>query len=578
MNNNKKISRHNLIILIVSIIVLIAIGISITMARYKSTGNTDILADIAFWVFEEGFQTGNIMLKDLYPRDQAFEYTFSVSNADGTKVAETSLEYTIYLTATTNLPLEFEVYKDNEKLTGDNIENNIVLDESGQCYVRKIKINNGEFSFNQAKTDNYKLLVTFPIEYKDTEEFEGMIDNIDITVDAKQKIDFESIKTSKKAQIIWEDDNNSTGVRPSIVELTLLRDGVETATKLTANESSNWIVEFTELQKYNEDGEEIPYIVKISPITYYHEPIYSADTLTITNALNITSIKTQKIINVVWDDDNNQAEVRPSELEFVLIKDGIETGTTVTITSHGSWRGSFSNLQKYTSEGREIQYTVRQINQVPNYKLSTYSTDTLTVTNEIDYTTIMTEKTASVIWRDDNNQLGIRPTSVELTLIKDGTVTSTKLTANEESGWLATFTNLQKYTEEGREIVYTVSQSKVSGYQDPIYGGSGLTVTNNPDYTIMTTEKIASIVWDDNNNQSGKRPAEVELTLVKDGTVTSTKLTANEANGWIVIFTSLPKYTETGREIVYKVVQSKLENYQEPTYSRDGLTVTNTIE
>ena len=110
--------------------------------------------------------------------------------------------------------------------------------------------------------------------------------------------------------------------------------------------------------------------------------------------------------------------------------------------------------------------------------------NTLTVTNEIDYTTIMTEKTASVIWRDNNNQLGIRPTSVEITLVKDGVTTSTKLYVNAENGWIATFENLQKYTEEGREITYTISQPQISGYQAPIYDLGGLRVTNNVNYPI----------------------------------------------------------------------------------------------
>lgn len=188
MNSTKKNSRYNLIFLIVAIIICMAIGIIITMARYKSTGNTDILADVAFWVFEEGFQTGNIMLTDLYPREDAFEYSFTISNSDGTKVAETTLEYDIYITSSTNLPLEFEVYKNNGKLSGSNIEDNIVVDASGQNYVRKIKIKNGEFIYNQKKTDNYKLAITFPIEYNENEEFEGMIENINIVVDAKQKI------------------------------------------------------------------------------------------------------------------------------------------------------------------------------------------------------------------------------------------------------------------------------------------------------------------------------------------------------------------------------------------------------
>lgn len=189
MEKNRKTLYRNLIILIVAIILLIIIGIAITMARYRSTGNTEVSAEVAFFVVEEGLQTGNIMLDNLYPREQAFEYDFTVSNTDGTKIAETSIEYEMELRITTNLPLEIDIYKDGSKLTNANdIENNIVLDESGQCYIRKIKIKKGEFTFNQEKTDTYKISVKFPTQYSTNEEYEGMIDHVSIVLDAKQKI------------------------------------------------------------------------------------------------------------------------------------------------------------------------------------------------------------------------------------------------------------------------------------------------------------------------------------------------------------------------------------------------------
>lgn len=189
MEKNKKISYRNLIILIVAIILLIIIGIAVTMARYKSTGTTGANAEVAFFVVKEGFQTGNIVLDNLYPREEAFEYEFTISNTDGTNVAETSIDYNIELRFTTNLPLEIEIYKNNSKLTNaSDIENNIVLDESGQCYIRKIKINNGSFIFNENKTDTYKISAKFLSKYNENEEFEGMIDHVSIAVDAKQKI------------------------------------------------------------------------------------------------------------------------------------------------------------------------------------------------------------------------------------------------------------------------------------------------------------------------------------------------------------------------------------------------------
>lgn len=195
MEKNRKLSYRNLISLIVAIILLVVIGITITMARYKSNGKIETAAEIAFFVVEEGFQAGNIILEDLYPREDPFEYEYTIANTDGTIIAETSIDYTIDMEITTNLPLDIKIYR---KTTNDNnyrelnntdiIENQIQLDQTGQTYVRKIKIKDGSFIFNQSKTDTYKLSATFPIEYNNIEEFEGMIDNVAITLDAKQKI------------------------------------------------------------------------------------------------------------------------------------------------------------------------------------------------------------------------------------------------------------------------------------------------------------------------------------------------------------------------------------------------------
>ena len=481
MRNNKKISYRNLIILIVAIVLLIIVGIAITMARYTSTGSTDIEADIAFYVVEEGFQTGNILLSNLYPREESFEYTFTIANTDGSNVAETSIDYEAYLTFTTNLPLEVEVYKNgsaNPLTAEEDIENNIVLDQSAQCYIRKIKLKKGAFTYSQAKTDSYKLKVTFPIVFIVNQAYEGVIDNVAISINAQQKIDFQSIKAAKTANILWEDEGNRTSVRPAIVELTLMQDGVETTTKLTANAANNWEVEFTNLQKYAEDGHEIIYTIKETQVAYYKEPLYSADGLTVTNVLDIVTIPTQKIVNVVWDDNNNQEAVRPTSLEFILVKDGVDTATTLTVTAANGWSGRLNGLQKYTEDGREIVYTVRQKQTAPNYKEPTYSEDTLTITNEIDYTALNTQKVANVIWVDNNNQEGLRPESVELTLVQDGVETETKLIADADNGWTVTFTGLQKYKADATEIIYTVTEPQVTYYKVPEYSENGLTVTN----------------------------------------------------------------------------------------------------
>lgn len=194
MSNNKKIHVKNLIVFII-ILILIVVGIATTMSRYKSSGETTLSAEVAFYIVEDEYQSdqegleANIFLKDLYPREETFDYQVTVANTDGTNTAETAIEYTLEMEITTNLPLQFHIYKDGNELTNeDDIENKIVLDSTGQTYIRKITIKKGSFNYNESKTDTYKIAVEFPVKYAENEEFESMIDNINIKIDTKQKI------------------------------------------------------------------------------------------------------------------------------------------------------------------------------------------------------------------------------------------------------------------------------------------------------------------------------------------------------------------------------------------------------
>ena len=196
MRTKNKKTYRNLIILIVIIIALIIIGISMTMGRYTGDATAEMTTDIALFVFEEGLQEGSLLLSGLYPREAAFEeFEFTIANTDGEKTAQVSIDYTAELKITTNLPLEIDIYKKTSsegtysKLEDeDEITNEIVLDESEQCYIRKITIKSGSFTHSQAQTDTYKLSVKFPPEYKTEEEFAGMVDHVSIVVDAKQKV------------------------------------------------------------------------------------------------------------------------------------------------------------------------------------------------------------------------------------------------------------------------------------------------------------------------------------------------------------------------------------------------------
>ena len=59
-------------------------------------------------------------------------------------------------------------------------------------------------------------------------------------------------------------------------------------------------------------------------------------------------------------------------------------------------------------------------------------------------------------WKDDEDQAGIRPDSIEVKLWAGKTLEATQ-TVDESDGWTYRFDGLDKYDQQGREITYTVT-------------------------------------------------------------------------------------------------------------------------
>ena len=62
-------------------------------------------------------------------------------------------------------------------------------------------------------------------------------------------------------------------------------------------------------------------------------------------------------------------------------------------------------------------------------------------------------------------------------------------------------------------------------------------------------------VWDDSDNQDGKRPASITVKLLADGKDTGKTLELSEATGWAGSFTELDAQ-KGGKVIDYKVVEA----------------------
>lgn len=190
MIDKKRLLKSLTIILLIAIIIFAINQIRKTLAKYQTEGDAQRDVDVAFWIVDNSFQTERILVEDIYPRQEPFEYTFTVSNfnQEGQK-AETDLEYDITITASTYLPLSYEISKDGVICTKDD---QLYMDNDN-TYYRKIQLlaKDNDFSMdsNINETDTLVMKITFPEEYSSNSEYADLIEDIKIELSARQIID-----------------------------------------------------------------------------------------------------------------------------------------------------------------------------------------------------------------------------------------------------------------------------------------------------------------------------------------------------------------------------------------------------
>ena len=290
-----------------------------------------------------------------------------------------------------------------------------------------------------------------------------------------------------------------------------------------------------------------------------------------------TPAKTEVPVKKVWKDENNQDGKRPTSVTVKLLADGQDTGKTLELTEANGWAGSFKDLDA-DKGGTPIQYTVVEVT-VAGYtsEITGDAASGFTITNSYSPETVDVKATKN--WDDANNQDGKRPTKITINLLADGEkVASKEVQAAADGTWTATFEKLAKY-KAGKEIKYTVTEEAVAEYEATI---TDFTITNK--YAPKGIDYKVTKVWNDANNQDGKRPESVTVQLYKkvgnaDPVAVEGKkltLTAKEKtddNTWVASFTNLPQY-EAGKEITYSIKEVDVPAGYEASVT--GQVVTNT--
>ena len=338
-----------------------------------------------------------------------------------------------------------------------------------------------------------------------------------------------------------------------------------------------WKWSFNDLPKNDEDGKEIEYSISEDVVTDYtseitedsestdpnsedpnseeqeNESTLEIKSFTVTNTYNPD--KTQVNVTKVWDDGDDQDGIRPDSVTVKLLADGEEvTGPddeplTLELSEDNDWTGSFKDLPVTKLVPKET--TPEEPEADPQENPEADDPD---------------EPEENELEKPEENEPE-EPEEIEVPI---------EYTVTEQ-------TDDQVITEEDGPGTYAFD---VSGDVE-----KGFTVTNT--HTPETRTIEVTKVWEDEDDQDGKRPESVTIRLLADGGEVSgtddepMTLELSEDNDWTGSFEDLPKKKD-GVEIEYTVKEDEsnvITGEDAPgTYAYDieesedvdGFTVTNT--
>lgn len=506
---------------------------------------------------------------------QSIQYTVSEAFVSGytDEVTQNGNNYTItntHMPATTELFVT-KTWKDNGNNDGMRPDEITVTahGSDGRSYAKKLNADNQwsvMFSnlpkYANGKTIDYTLTEEAVPGYTSSITHNGKsFTLINTHVDETKNI------TITKA---WNDENNQDGLRPkSITAVVNGSDGSARFVQLF--ESQNWTTSLNNLPKYK-NSTEVQYTVKENAISGYETEIkQTGDSYTITNT-HAPAVVTVSVVKI-WDDENNQDGIRPSLIQVTLT--GSDGSThNAAITKNDGWTYQFKDLPQYKN-GVKIDYTLQEADSNPyTYEIVKGSDGySFTITN--NYVPAAVNVPVTTIWNDDNNRDGIRAKETVITLQGSNGKVYQHIVTDKDS-FATVFEDVPKFFDEGKEVVYTVTQNEVDGYTT--------NVANTDKYTFQITnthepEKLAKTVtkvWDDSNNQDGLRPNTLRIALTgTDGTYIEKNLSA--ANNWTETFEGLYKYFKEGTPIQYTIDEEAVGGYEKEISEKDNLiTITNT--
>ncbi len=311
------------------------------------------------------------------------------------------------------------------------------------------------------------------------------------------------------------------------------------------------------------------------------------------------SSSTFATVSKVWKDNNNIQKLRPSFCTLKLFQnENLYKTLTLTpsnaiVNDPNTWELTIDNLPEYDNLGNKYFYSVEE----DPIKLSNGDKYIPSISKNI-VTNTLSGKTSIIIkkiWRDWNNELKTRPTSLDVDIlnnkdqvVKTVTLTAANATPNDKNIWIITIDNLDKYDENGALYKYHIrehyTEKMQANYLEPEYDKTGLIVSNKgyfipdnpwtpndpitpqdkyPDYQITVHKNIL--------NSSNKPATAADFDKIK--------LDANGTYKFPIILRAYEiNYKTDSNGHVYEEYGKPLDKYYKGTLTNKGDLVFNNID
>lgn len=319
----------------------------------------------------------------------------------------------------------------------------------------------------------------------------------------------------------WDDNNNSAGIRPNSIKVSLYYSTSSTNRKGTLwgtyelNNGNNWTTTVYNLPKRNESGtplywgfyeEGVPSGYELtSGVGDGYAPWTNNGSCTITNRVTTGYGHVQKI-SADAGLTNNNSSYSLEGAEYTVYRDSALTQSCGTLKTDGNGNSGTLALSPGTYYAKETKASNGFRLDTTTHTLSVEAGKTATFTSkEVPNVSVYVHKN----WNDEDNKFGVRPSSVKLELWSGTTNDVNKMTTKVQdvtlsaaNNWQATVSNLPDVDGSGNKLYYGFWETDANkpAYYTPVYAagtlngaknGYNITLNNNLQKGYMRLLKVS---------------------------------------------------------------------------------------